>query len=152
MGAIKFVIITADFHYELEDYAAETLEGDTEALATLIAYAQSLQAAAESASATKAEMVKEVLEPVSLWIGAGAPLVDFQEDEESFEDDIVYGLEAATEILGELMVPVSGDGYDPEMDLGRVSRDQIPSYDPSNPRLTLGDVSYSLVDVPEELR
>lgn len=154
--ARNFVIITDHLENDLEDYLTDALEGDEAALKVIVDYTHSLRAAAESLpTAAQAQELVDELQPILNWIEAGADVEDFDgdsEDESDFFETVGYGLSSASNYLGELMIPLSGEGYDSEMILGRVVIEQIPPYDSGRPQATLAGVTYSFVNVPSVSR
>lgn len=149
--ATSYVLITDDFYNEIEDHALDALQGDPASLTALIAYAKDLDSIADTALYGEH---KEDLAPVMEWIGLGADVGDFEDedgevDEERFFEEIIAPIEEVTQLLGRLMVPLAGDGYDPELELGRLSAEQIPAYSADRPQANLDGVRYSFVELVE---
>lgn len=137
------VLIADDFANELEYYSLELLRSDKEARAAILRYARDLIALSQSG---EFDELDEMLLDVSDWINEDGRLELFQ-DEEDFAEVILYDLENATQFLGELLIPLQGEGYYPRLDLGRVSQDQIPPFSPDFPQVTLGPLRYAITPI-----
>lgn len=149
MARTRFVIITDDFYNELEEYSIEILEGNATALKEFSDYA--LELAAIVAAGEDPEPKRHIDSPLG-WIFQGAMLEEFRSengeiDEDLFYDEIIEPIEITTQLLGRLMIPVDGDGYDAEMNLGRLGADQIPDYSADQPQATFAGVRYAFAEL-----
>ena len=149
MDRTPYVLITDDIYNELEDYALDALQGDSAALKSLTGYAKELGKIADSLEDKEAQ---EYISPALDWIRRGAMVEDFElsdgeYDDEGFGQEVLGPIEVATQLFGELMVPVDEHGYHPQMDLGRLDADQLPAYSETRPQATLGSIRYSFVDL-----
>ena len=151
MTSTNYVLITDDFYNELEEYTIDALEGDRAAAAVIRDFGHSLSETIEDL--TDSELKFEASNSfitVQEWLDRGGSIHEFDPEDEAFDDEIVGPLEAIVQNLGDLLVPLAGDGYDPQMELGRVGIDQIPEYSADRPQVTLAGIRYSFVDIPEE--
>lgn len=151
MATTNYVLITDDFYNEIEDQALDALQGDPASLTSLVEYAKDLDRIADSPAYSEH---REDLAPLMEWIRRGADVGDFEGedgevDEERFFDEIVGPIEETTQLLGRLMVPLAGEAYDPQMELGRLFAEQIPAYSADQPQATLDGVRYSFVELLE---
>ena len=153
----SFVLITADIYNELEDLTdplAEAIDsqlGEEAAIEEprdeLVAYIGSLWAAIE---AVGDEEVAEILEKAEHWAIDGGPLDSFEEPED-FEDQILSAVERATQLMGDLLVPATSEGYSDEAELGRVQSEQIPLFSEDFPSVELRGTRYVFVNIPRDV-
>ncbi len=147
MAKQRFVLIAADLWNELENELGEP--GDLE---ILLDYGDSLRRAAASLDDSlmacavgeqleAAEKIRASLEDGSLG------LAECSELDSELLAELLGGLCESTELLGDILVPLAGEGYDPQMDLGRLDADQIPDYSPARPVVELAGVRYSVITV-----
>lgn len=154
----KSIIITQDIYNELEELESEDGDRVSEAL---VAYADSLIAAvADLSEHGSKDALSSTLLRDELDVELGAMRIAISKaqagelDEDEIEDEIFYRLEEATQGLGDLLVPLNGagDGYDADLELGRLSPDQLVAFDSRNPQVNLGGQRYSFADIPEDAR
>lgn len=147
MAKRNFVLIAGDLWNELENELGEP--GD---LQTLLGYGDSLRRAAVSMDdSLMACAVGEQLEAAerirTYFEGDSLAQAECSDLDSELLEELLDGLCESTELLGDLLVPLAGEGYDPEMDLGRLEADQIPDYSPARPVVELAGVRYSIVAV-----
>lgn len=153
MATTNYVLITDDFYNELEEYTIDALEGDRAAAAVIRDFGHSLSEAIKDLTDPELKLdASNSFITVQEWLDRGGSIHEFDSEDETFDEEIVGPLEGIVQNLGDLLVPLAGDGYDPQMELGRVSIDQIPEYSADRPQVTLAGVRYSFVDIPEENR
>jgi len=151
-----FVLITADIYNELEEITDPLVEAIDSQLGEeagieaprdeLVAYIESLWAAIE---AVGHEEAAEVLEKAEHWAIDEGPIEIFEEPDD-FEDQILSKVEQATQLMGDLLVPATEDGYRDDADLGRVQSEQIPPFSGEYPSVVLRGTRYVFVDIPRE--
>lgn len=148
----NFVLITADIYNELEDLVDPLMEAieaeaiDDPALEQprdeLVDYINSLWGAIESVGDEEAA---EILRDAQSWAIHGGSLGPFEEADD-FEDQILFAVDRATQLMGDLLVPATEEGYRDDADLGRVQSEQIPLFSEDFPSVELRGTRYVFVD------
>jgi len=151
-----FVLITADIYNELEEITDPLVEaidsqlGEEAAIEEprdeLVAYISSLWQAIE---AVGHEEAAETLLRAFYWAIDEGPIEIFEEPED-FEDQILSAVEQATQLMGDLLVPATEEGYRDDADLGRVQSEQVPPFSDEYPSVELRGTRYVFVDIPRE--
>jgi len=148
-------IITEDLYEFLESSILEIEDQDDHAKETVASFILSLKAAAEGLSdRALAEEVLDALAPALSWVEEGTP--NFEEpdgDEDSAADEqLLAPLESACALLGDLLVPIGANGYDSNLEFGRLSAEQIAPYEEIVARVSFDGQDYGFTTIPEHTR
>lgn len=146
------ILVTADIYRELEEITDPLVKAIDSQLGEeadieeprdeLVAYISSLWQAIE---AVGHEEAAETLLRAFYWAIDEGPVEIFEEPED-FEDQILSRVERATQLMGDLLVPATEEGYRDDADLGSVQSEQVPPFSEEYPSVVFRGSRYVFVD------